>query len=145
MIEELRNKARELLKTNKVDVIIGYERAPDGISAKPCFVEKEEDIENLIWDAYCVYNLSNHLKDFSGKRIGIVAKACDIKSIKVLLQENQLKRQEIFIIGVECSGIIDEKRLLLTDKQTQEAGFVEKCIGCKPSLPDFSDILIKKV
>lgn len=144
MIEELKNTARELLKTNKVDVIIGYERASDGISVKPCFIDMEEDIGILIWDAYCVYNLSNYLKDFSGKRIGIVAKPCDIKSIKVLLQENQLKRQEIFIIGVECSGIIDEKRLLLTDKQTQEVGFAEKCIGCKPSVPVFFDILIKE-
>jgi len=144
MVEELKNKAKELLKAKEAELIIGYKRAPDGISATVAFIEKEDDVESLIWDAYCVYNLANYLKDFSGKRVAIVAKPCDIKSIKVLLQENQIKRENVFIIGVECFGVIDEKRLSFTDKQTKEIGLAQKCTGCKPSVPDFYDILIKE-
>lgn len=144
MSEELRNTAKELLMAKKVDIIIGYERASDGISAKPCFIDKEEDANILIWDEYCVYDLSNYLKDFSGKRIGVVAKACDVRSIIVLLQENQLKRQDIFIIGVECSGVIDEKKVGFIDKQIQEIGFAEKCKCCKSSIPQLYDCLIKE-
>ena len=144
MIEELRKKARELLKDKRVDLIVGYQRAADGISASPCFIDNEDRVDKLIWDATCVYNLSAYLKDFPAKRKGIVAKACDIKSITVLLQENQLKREELFIIAIECSGVIDEKRLSLADKRTQSVGFAEKCKSCKSPVAAFYDILINE-
>lgn len=144
MVEELKDRARKLLKTGEVKLIIGYKRASDGISAMPCFIEKEEDTEILIWDAYCVYNLSNYLLEHKGKRVGIIAKGCDVKSIIVLLQENQLKREDIFIIGVECSGVIDERKLAFSNKVGEEIGFDKKCKQCKPSTPPLYDILISQ-
>src|SRR5512135_2418341 len=110
MSEELKKKAKELLGTKQVEAVIGYKRAADGVSAIPCVVTTELEAGELIWDATCVYNLTGYLKDFRGKKTAVVAKACDVRSIVVLLQENQLKRDEIFIIGVECVGVIDEKR-----------------------------------
>lgn len=142
MIDEIRKKVKELLKNKQVDVVIGYKRAPDGVFATPDFIEKEDDADRLIWDGYCVYNLANYLKEFPGKRKAIIAKACDIKSIVVLLQENQLKREELYIIGIECSGVIDEKRLSAA-KGAQEIGFAEKCKTCKSKTPQFCDILIR--
>lgn len=144
MIEELRSKAKELLKNNEVELIIGYQRTPDGVSAKPCFIDKEEDVALLIWDAYCVYNLSNYLKEYAGRRVGIIVKACDAKSIVVLLQENQLKRKDLFIIGVECRGAVDEKRSSFSATQIQEIGFAQKCKGCLPSSIQLCDYLIKE-
>lgn len=144
MIEEIKSKLRELLKNKTVDLIIGYKRAPDGIQAMPAFIDKEEDVDKLIWDGYCVYNLSVYLKDFPDKRIGIVAKPCDVKSIIVLLQENQLKREDVFIIGVECSGIIDEKKFRFSGGQIQKIGFAQKCRTLRPCIPSSYDILIKE-
>jgi ferredoxin len=144
MLEEIKAKAKELLKTKQVDVVIGYKRASDGILAMPAFITKEEDAEQLIWDGYCVYNLSNYLLEYKGRRAGIVAKTCDVKSIVVLLQENQLKREEVFIIGVECSGIVHERVAGLERGAEAEIGFEEKCRGCKPSIPPFYDALIKQ-
>lgn len=143
MIEELKNKARELLETKRVDAIIGYERASDDVSARPSFIDKKEDADKLIWDAYCVYNLSKYLKDFIGKRTGIVAKPCDVQSLIVLIQEHQLNREDIFIIAVECFGVIDQKPNLC-DKQAQETlTSAAKCKGCKSSFPIVSDILLR--
>ena len=144
MIEEIKAKAKELLKAKQVDVVIGYKRAPDGISAMPTFIEKEKDVESLIWDAYCVYNLSNYLPEHKGRRVGIIAKGCDAKSIIVLLQENQLKKEDLVIIGVECSGVIDEKKLTLSKEALKEIGFDERCKDCKPSTPPLYDVLIKE-
>ena len=144
MIGEIKSKVKELLKTKQVDVVIGYKRAVDGISAIPAFIEKEEEVTNLIWDTYCVYNLANYLKDFSGRKIGIIAKGCDVKSIIVLLQENQLKREDVFIIGVECSGVIDEKRLGYPELAIEEMVFDKRCKGCKPAIPSLYDVLISQ-
>ncbi len=144
MIEEIKTKVKELLKTGQVDVVIGYKRAPDGISAMPAFIHREEDVGNLVWDGYCVYNLSNYLKDIPGKKIGIIAKGCDVKSIIVLLQENQLKREDIFVIGVECSGVIDEKKSSLGKETAEQIAFDERCKGCKTSIPSLYDVLISQ-
>jgi len=144
MTEELRNKARELLGNKQVELVIGYQRAPDGVSAAPCFIENDRDADLLIWDAYCVYNLSGYLKDFRGKKTGIVAKPCDVKSIIVLLAENQLKREDLFVLGVECSGVIDEKRARACGKNDEGIGFAQKCKSCVSSLPLAYDFLIKE-
>lgn len=134
MIEEIKKKARELLKNKQVDLLIGYKRAADKISATPCFITQEEQADALIWDAYCVYNLTNYLREFPGQKKAIVTKPCDAKSITVLLQENQLKRDELCIIGLGCSGVIDQKRGLAFD---------EKCKGCKTPAPGFYDLFIE--
>lgn len=151
MTEELKNKAKELLKSGQVDVIIGYQRAPDRVSAAPCLIDNEQEVDRLIWDAYCVYNLANYLKFFkkneikikkedktSGSpkeslqmKIGIVAKPCDVKSIVVLLQENQVRREELFIIGLNCKGVIGA------------SGTAEKCKACNIKEPAICDYLIK--
>jgi ferredoxin len=157
MIDQIKSRARELLKTKEVDAVIGYKKASDGVRAMPAFIYKEEDIDELIWDGYCVYNLSNYLnpvrntealekenkisngvKDFSTKRIAIVAKPCDIKSIIILIQENQLKREDIFIIGIECSGVVDEKR------KGEDITFDERCKMCRPAMPTIYDFLVKE-
>lgn len=144
MLKELKAISKELLRTKRVDVILAYKRASDGVSAAPCFISEEKDVEKMVLDSYCVYNLSNYIKDFPNKKIGIVAKACDIKSIIVLLQEKQLKREDIFIVGLECHGMIDEKRLRFSDKKTQDIGFNEKCRSCALSQPLFCDYLLKE-
>lgn len=143
MVEELRVKARELLKNRQVELVIGYQRASDGVSATPCFIENEKDTDLLIWDAYCVYNLSSYLKDHPGRKTGIVAKDCDLRSIVVLLQENQLRRENLFIIEMECQGVIDEKRVQFSDAQNQEISFAQKCKSCQSPKHSIADYRIK--
>ena len=144
IIEEIRKKAKELLKSKQVDLVIGYKRASDGISAMPCFINHEDEAEQLIWDAYCVYNLANYLKDFSGKKIAILAKPCDVKSIAVLLQENQLKRDNLFILGLKCQGVIDQKSFNFSDKQSPQAVTLSaKCKICKTPVPLVYDMLFE--
>lgn len=142
LVEQVRQKARELLESKQVELVIGYQRSSDGVLAVPVFISKKEDAEKLVWDAYCVYNLANYLHDFKGQKVGIIAKACDIKSIIVLLQENQIKRENVFIVGVECAGVIEEKK---TDKykvKPEDIIYHDKCRACKPGVPVFYDFLI---
>lgn len=135
MIDQIKTKVRELLKNKSVELVIGYQRASDGVSAKPCFINRQEDVDLLIWDGYCVYNLANYLKDFAGQKAAVVAKQCDAKSIAVLIQENQLKRENIFVIGIECCGVVNEK---------DSIGFAQKCKTCQPSDFLVCDYMIKE-
>ena len=142
MIDELRQTARELLGSQRVDLIIGYQRASDGTWAVPAFVFDEADVDRLIWDAYCTYNLSAYLRDFPGKKTGIVAKACDVRAIVVLIQENQRAREDVFVIGVECSGVVDEKGVRLAGEAPEEAAIDQKCRVCGTQTPLLYDVLI---
>ena len=131
MVKQLREKAKELLKNRKVELIIGYQRANNSIFTAPCFVETEDETDRLVWDEHCVYNLSLYLKEMKGK-VGIVAKGCDVKSIVALIQENQIDRDQVKIIGVECQGQVDEKGQSL-----------EKCQSCQVHIPGIYDVLIR--
>ncbi|MBC7238227.1 MAG: 4Fe-4S dicluster domain-containing protein, partial [Chloroflexi bacterium] len=45
------------------------------------------------------------------KRIGVVALGCTSRSLAVLLQEKQIARDLLHIIGVACPGMLDVKKL----------------------------------
>ncbi len=46
----LREIARGLLKEKKVDVIIGYERGSLPLLTQPIIIDKDEDVDNLLWN-----------------------------------------------------------------------------------------------
>jgi ferredoxin len=106
----MREKARELLTDGKVDVIIGYERGSVPLRSAPCFITDPDDVERLIWEPSCGINLANYLKERKIK-VGIIAKGCDSRSTVLLIKENQIKREDITIIGVPCEGVIDRRKI----------------------------------
>ncbi|NOX96718.1 MAG: coenzyme F420 hydrogenase [Nitrospirae bacterium] len=160
MIKRLQEKVGKLLREKKVALVIGYEMAGDGISTTPCFIEREDEVERLVWNEHCVYNLSRYLIETRelasspSPKIGVVAKGCDVKSIIGLIQENQIKRDEVVIIGMECEGQFDvegERQfkvegLKLKDKdkdKDKEGKLLEKCKACEVHIPKVYDLLIK--
>lgn len=103
---KLKEKASELLSTGKVKCVIGYERATDGANARPFFAYDAKETERMIFDGACVHNLAKYLINKKGSPVAIVAKACDERAINLLLKESQVKREEVFILGVVCDGIV---------------------------------------
>ncbi|NOQ23143.1 MAG: 4Fe-4S ferredoxin [Candidatus Aegiribacteria sp.] len=109
---KIREEAGKLLEKGEVDVIIGFEKGSIPLSATPCFIRNEADIEKLIWNEYCGNNLSLYLSKARGK-IGIIAKGCDTRAIVELIKEKQVQRERIVIIGVPCEGMLDRKRIMI--------------------------------
>ncbi|MBI4656323.1 MAG: 4Fe-4S dicluster domain-containing protein [Elusimicrobia bacterium] len=132
-MKELIDKAKELLKEKKVETVIGYREIRGCVV--PAYVDSPCDADCLIFDKRCVYNLANYLKWFKNKNVALVLKGCDAKSINVWLQEFQIKRENIFIIGVECYGVMNEK--------SADAGLSDKCGHCEAHVPNIYDAVIK--
>ena len=44
----------------------------------------------------------------SGK-VAIVAKGCDLKALAGLMGESQLKRENLYLIGISCAGVHDSR------------------------------------
>ncbi len=68
------------------------------------------DVTHLVWDSNCGINLANYLTNRKEK-IGIVAKGCDSRNIVTHIIENKIKRDQLYIIGVPCKGMIDKRKI----------------------------------
>jgi formate dehydrogenase subunit beta len=118
--QKLRNEARALLEQGRVDCIIGYEAGSLKFTTTPLITADIEDAERLVINPFITNNLSVFLGDVTGK-VGIVAKGCDSRSIVSLIQDQQLARENVFIIGVPCAGVIDLNKIeRLTGKDRDE-------------------------
>jgi formate dehydrogenase subunit beta len=106
MEQKLRREAAALLEQGKVDLIIGFTEGSLKFTTTPLITSDKDDVSRLVINPFIVNNLSVFLTEVKG-RVGIVAKGCDSRSIVSLIQDNKLAREDVFIIGVPCSGIID--------------------------------------
>jgi formate dehydrogenase (coenzyme F420) beta subunit len=135
---DLKEIARTLLADGAVDVVIGYE-AVEGGRTRPCFVRKPEDAGKLTFNKNAVNNLAVYLtkqKRPAGK-VAIVAKGCDARAVTVLIQEQQLQREDVHIIGVECAGVYEQ------NGSADGAGAIAgKCIHCQVHSPAMYDTLV---
>ncbi|MFZ5590625.1 MAG: Coenzyme F420 hydrogenase/dehydrogenase, beta subunit C-terminal domain [Bacillota bacterium] len=106
----IRETARKLLEEKTVDLVIGFASGSLPLRSTPCFIRKPEDAAKLVFDAGCENNLANYLRQ-RDEKVAVVAKGCDTRAIVVLLQENQIKRDNLYIIGVPCQGMVDRVKI----------------------------------
>ncbi len=111
MIEkQIRAKAKELLAAKTVDCVIGYCRGTLPMQARPFFAHTPEDAEQLIWSAFCTGNLAKFLINRPGKT-AVVAQGCVSRNIVGLIQEQQVQREDVYILGVSCPGMADAAKV----------------------------------
>jgi len=107
-INELHSKAKELLESGEVKVVIGWAKSSTLNRTMPVFITNPTDVQRLVWNGNCRNNLSIYLVRKEIRALGkaaILAKGCDVKSIIALIQESQIKREDVFIFGLSCDGI----------------------------------------
>jgi formate dehydrogenase (coenzyme F420) beta subunit len=108
--EELQAIAAKLFDEGKVDYFLAYERGTIPFKTTPLIARKKEDLQRVWVEDYFTPNLSVYLKEFRG-RVGIVVKGCDSRSLVSLLKEEQIKREDLHIVGISCPGQMDLRKL----------------------------------
>jgi len=102
--EELQQRARALLESDEADVVVGYGAGNHPERTTPVFITRPEDVGELVLNPFCHNNLATWLtrKDLRARypRIAIVAKEPDIRAVIVLIQEEQIRREDVRLIGV---------------------------------------------
>jgi formate dehydrogenase (coenzyme F420) beta subunit len=106
LIDNIKGEIRKAFKEKKVDLVIGYEAGSIPYKTKPLFIKGEKDIDKIVWNSFCNINLARYLVKYPDKKIGIVAKGCDTRAIVSLIKEKKIIRDQIYIIGVVCDGMI---------------------------------------
>ena len=109
-IDRIREISRKLLTDCRVDMVIGFRRGSVAMMNEPCMINSPDEVDQLVWDSNCGINLANYLANRTEK-IGIVAKGCDSRNIATHIIENKIKREQLFIIGVPCQGMIDKRKV----------------------------------
>jgi ferredoxin len=95
-----------LLTENQVDAVIGFRKGTVPMMSQPVLITRPEDVDTLHWDSFCWVNLANYLPKRQG-RMAVVAKGCDSRNIVVHMLENQVKRDQLFVLGIPCKGMCD--------------------------------------
>jgi formate dehydrogenase subunit beta len=106
--EKIRNIARKLLEKGTVDVFIGYQKGTVPMMNEPVLIKDVSEADLLHWDSHCGLNLCNYLTK-RADRIGIVANGCNSRNIVTHIIENQIKREQLYIVGIPCTGMIDHR------------------------------------
>jgi coenzyme F420-reducing hydrogenase delta subunit/ferredoxin len=111
----LQRLAASLLESGRVAAVIGYRPGTLPGQTVPSFVTTANDAASLTWTDRCVNNLSVYLPNAvrQWKKVAVVVKTCDMRAAVGLLQENQITRDDVVLIGVSCDGVWEEKQLAL--------------------------------
>jgi len=130
MQHEIRQICKKLLEDGTVDIIIGFIKSEDTEMLSTCFIDAVIGSDELVMNNRCIPNLSGYLLNKKGKT-AIVAKPCDSRAIVSLIQECQLKRDNVYIIGTTCFGMFNSLNEPLPC-----------CIDCRSKMPSDYDILV---
>ncbi len=121
---DLQAKIKELLPD--LECVIGWKQGFDPLHATPHFMRTEADVDSFIFNPLCVHNPSTYLPSLKGKKVGIVVKGCDSRSVIELLQENLINREDVVIFGMPCAGVVDVSKInSIIEKKGLNPGRIE--------------------
>lgn len=140
---KIREAAKKLLADGKVDVFIGYQKGSVPMMNEPVLVKDPEQTEILHWDSHCGLNLCNYLTKRTDK-IGIVANGCNSRNIVTHIIENQIKRDQLYIVGIPCEGMIDHRAVVRAVKYREITSVEEEGGRFTVKGPGYEETFAKK-
>jgi len=178
----LRDTAEQLLREKKVGLFLGYEKATLPFRTTPLFLTTAEGAERLVWNPFCTANLAVYLPGLfkapadarqaksapPPPTVGIVLKGCDVRSVVALIQERQVPRENLVLVGIACPGVVDRRKAerALGEHQALGAGedargnvhavvddgtevtlrreqiVADACLECRAPTPSLHDVLL---
>ncbi|MFX1521708.1 MAG: Coenzyme F420 hydrogenase/dehydrogenase, beta subunit C-terminal domain [Promethearchaeota archaeon] len=118
-----------MLKNQIVDTFLSFQERKDHFTLKPVLVEEPKEIFDISLSQFIAYNLPNidsvskyvasKLNGAKDKKIGVIARPCDIRAFIELAKREQVSIDNLFVIGIECIGRIDPKELKKAFKKAE--------------------------
>ncbi len=115
--ETLRSRARDLLESGTVVAFVGWEAGRFENQTTPLICFSPDDTDRLVFSEYCYNTLSKYVQDLKSLgRIGIAARGCDARGLNRMIQDNQFKRDQVYVLGIPCPRMKDTNTNLVLDK-----------------------------
>jgi len=122
---KIKKISHEMLLSGSVFQVLAWSKESSELYPEPAFFETVNDLEHLTFSKYCAVNLSKYLikeMDKEGKTL-VFMRPCDTFNLNVLLKENQIKREKIYVVGVGCDGVVKVN-------EGEEVGLIDVCEIC---------------
>jgi ferredoxin len=129
--QEMIRVCRRIFSEKKAELILGYTTGELEGKMVPAFVRPGQAVERLVWNPACTVNLAKYLLGRKEK-VAIIAKPCDTRAIIMYFIEKQLKRDQLYLIGMACPGM-----------KNQNGAAVAGCDTCSVKTPPLYDVLIQ--
>lgn len=114
MQQRVKEKALELLQNGTVDRVIGWKTGEFFYDLTPSVFETAEEVEkDFVFSGFSGANLSKYAiaqSRVAGKA-AIFLKPCDSYSFQQLLKEHRILRENIYIVGIACDGMLDMEKI----------------------------------
>jgi len=155
IMAQAKKRAKELLSSGEVSRVIAWKEGDFCYDVSPATFTLD-NIDEMVYTEFSGANLSKYLIEESKKegKVLVFLKPCDTYSFNQLIQEHRIKRENIFVIGIECNGKLDIDKIrangvdgvlgaesdgekvtvktLYGDKVlTKTDVMLEKCLSCK--------------
>jgi ferredoxin len=105
-MDALKTRAKELLASKQVAVVIGYGQGTND-RVRAIFVRNPADADKLIFDERCLQNLTTYLPKHEVKRIGKPAIVVSLPGLRTILQlasEEQITENDVVVLGISEQG-----------------------------------------
>ena len=106
-------RAKALLESGEVARVIGWKKGDFCYDPSPATFETVAELDNFVYDWFCGANLSKYLIQIAKKegKTAVFLKPCDTYSFNQLVKEHRIKRENVYVIAVECRGKLDVEKI----------------------------------
>ncbi|MCL2189092.1 MAG: 4Fe-4S ferredoxin [Defluviitaleaceae bacterium] len=103
--EKMRTRAKELHAAGIIKQVLAWEAGAFPSYPAPAFFTKPNAFEKIVYNEFCTANLSKYVINITEKTL-IFLRPCDAHSFAQLVKENQVKRENTYVIAVGCEGCV---------------------------------------
>ena len=114
MPQSVKEKAIELLQNGTVQAVVGWKTGEFFYDLTPAVFETAEEVEReFVWSGFSGANLSKYMiaQSRKGRKTAVFLKPCDSYSFQQLLKEHRILRENVYVVGVACDGMLDMEKI----------------------------------
>lgn len=106
-------RAKALLESGEVARVVGWKKGEFCYDPSPACFETVEELNDFVYNWFCGANLSKYLIEIAKKegKTAVFLKPCDTYSFNQLVKEHRIKRENVYVIAVECLAKLDIEKI----------------------------------
>lgn len=99
------------LENKMVDAVLAIKKGQDVYDAVPTYITDPKELKGTAGSLHCgsvllSKVLKKYLKGADNKKIAVTVKGCDLMGILELANRNEINRDNLLLIGVNCGGTV---------------------------------------
>ena len=105
--KQLADRAASLLRDGDVKAVIAFRAGTLPGRAVPALITDPAEADSIVWSPAWPGNLAVYVAAAVRRhgRVALLARQCDARALVGLLQESQVRREDVVVVGAPCAGL----------------------------------------